>query len=178
MVQALNLLTNRVARLRQAVYVQPLCAELNSPKKLASSLPSEQSWNMAGATILYADDDPNDIFFAERAFAKAGMEVTLRAVESGQAAVDYLSKVLKPGAGGNNGLPRLVLLDIKMPGLDGFEVLKWIRSRRELKFLPVVMLSSSTLQSDKDKAWSLGANEYLSKQTLYPELPDLVKPWL
>lgn len=159
--------------------LDPPCLPFTVPKILDSEPANEQSWIMAGVTILYADDDPNDIFFAERAFAKAQLDVRLRAVESGQAAVEYLSRAMdKVTPGDRNGLPRLVLLDIKMPGMDGFEVLKWIRSRRELKFLPVVMLSSSNLQSDKDRAWALGANEYLSKQTLYPELPDLVKPWL
>lgn len=133
---------------------------------------------MHQSLVLYAEDDPNDVYFVKRAFRSARPDVHIHAVSDGQEAIDYLSKALKPGHGETYPLPNLILLDIKMPKLDGFAVLEWIRKHRELAALPVIMLSSSDRMDDQQAAATLGANYYLKKESLYPDIAEQVKPWL
>src|SRR6266404_2203215 len=113
--------------------------------------------------ILMVDDSKDDVFLLCRAFEKAGLDNSILHVSDGQEAVEYLS--------GENGfedrsrypLPKLMLLDVKMPRRDGFDVLQWLLTRKDLEKLPVVMLSSSLRPEDVKKAKSLGATEYLCK---------------
>lgn len=128
------------------------------------------------AIVLYADDDENDLFFVRRAFAHRRPDVQLRTVVNGQEAMDYLSTSLDNRGG--NTLPRLVILDLKMPFPDGFEVLHWVRSHPHLGDLPVVILSSSDRPSDQQKAADLGATHYVVKNSAFMELPDYLAPWL
>ena len=69
----------------------------------------------------------------------------------------------------------LLLLDLKMPGTDGFEVLQWIRQQTDLKRLLIVVLTSSNLQADVDRAYELGANSYLVKPVSFDEMTNLVQ---
>ncbi len=113
--------------------------------------------------LLVVDDDENDRFLLKHGFLRAGINVSIEMVNGGEAAVQYLS-----GAGAFNDrakfpLPNLVLLDVKMPILDGFEVLRWIRAQPGLRRIPVVFLSSSALNRDVDLAHELGANGYSMK---------------
>ena len=118
--------------------------------------------------VLVADDDENDVFLLRRAFQKAGLPHTLIHVRDGQEAINYLS-------GKNHAKLKLFLLDLKMPLVDGFDVLLWLRARREPICLPVVVLSSSTMPDDKNRAKELGANDYLAKPTGPDDLMTLVK---
>src|SRR5258705_12916203 len=101
------------------------------------------SWDMDNAKhVLVADDDENDVFLLRRAFQKAGLPHTLIHVRDGQEAINYLS-----GKTSNNAKqtkPNLLLLDLKMPFVDGFDVLRWLQTCPERISLPVVVLSSST----------------------------------
>ncbi len=125
-------------------------------------------------TILYAEDDENDVFLMERAFRQAGMESPPKVVTDGQSVVDYLS--------GTNGyadrekfpLPSLLLLDLKLPMKSGLEVLKWIRSTPSCCTLPVIMLTSSNQNSDIHRAYILGANSYFIKPGKPAELVAMV----
>jgi CheY-like chemotaxis protein len=118
---------------------------------------------MERGIILYAEDEPDDVFFLKRAFKVAGVTNHLEAVPDGQGALDYLS-----GAGvfadrERHPLPCLVLLDINMPKKGGFEVLEWIRGQPRFKSLLVVMLTSSSHPADMEKALGLAADGYLLK---------------
>src|SRR4051812_43180666 len=98
--------------------------------------------------VLYAEDDENDAFFMERAFAKLKSPATLRIMPNGRAVIEYLS-----GEGGFSDrkkypLPALIILDIKMPLMSGLEVLEALRSEPALRALPVIMFTSSTQDSD------------------------------
>jgi CheY-like chemotaxis protein len=114
-------------------------------------------------TILLVDDDENDVFFMKRAMKQAEMINPLQVVEDGQQAIDYLSGRGDYADRERFPLPCLVLLDLKLPEVMGFEVLKWIRQQSELKTLIVVVLTSSNLGPDIDLAYRLGANSYLVK---------------
>ncbi|WP_313347659.1 response regulator [Stenotrophomonas sp.] len=113
-------------------------------------------------TILLAEDSPADAEMAVDALKEAHLANPIVHVEDGVEAMDYL---LRRGAFANReeGLPAVLLLDIKMPRMDGLEVLREIRNTEELKRLPVVILSSSREESDLARSWDLGVNAYVVK---------------
>src|SRR5689334_15887529 len=126
-------------------------------------------------TILLVDDDSNDVLLIQRAFQKAGLGKSLRIVRGGDEAISYLSGTDPYSNRGEHPLPFLVLLDLKMPGTDGFEVLQWARNEPDLKRLLIVVLTSSSLQTDVDRAYELGANSYLVKPVEFTEMVHLVQ---
>jgi len=132
--------------------------------------------------ILVAEDDPTDAFFLQRTFKRLGVPVTLHFVRDGQEVLDYLAGVREFHDRRVYPVPRLLLLDLKMPGLDGFQVLAWVRKDKRLKTLPVVIFSSSSEPEDVKRAQELGANSYLVKPHSIEELMSLVgqfkKHWL
>ena len=113
-------------------------------------------------TILLAEDSPADAEMAVDALKEARLANPIVHVEDGVEAMDYL---LRRGAYANReeGLPAVLLLDIKMPRMDGLEVLREIRNTDELKRLPVVILSSSREESDLARSWDMGVNAYVVK---------------
>src|SRR5262245_24474575 len=125
--------------------------------------------------ILLVEDDSNDVLLLQRAFQKAGLRDALRIVRDGEQAIQYLSGQGQYANRERYPLPFLVLLDLKMPGTDGFEVLQWARAEPELKRLLIVVLTSSHLQSDVDRAYELGANSYLVKPVEFGEMVNLIQ---
>ena len=113
-------------------------------------------------TILLAEDSLADAEMAIDALREANLANPIVHVEDGVEAMDYL---LRRGAHANReeGMPSVLLLDIKMPRMDGLEVLKQIRTDDKLRHLPVVMLSSSREESDLARSWDLGVNAYVVK---------------
>jgi CheY-like chemotaxis protein len=129
--------------------------------------------------ILLVEDDPNDTLLIQRAFQKAKLGDLLKSVGDGDEAIAYLSGV-KNGSHnfadrGQFPLPFLLLLDLKMPGMDGFEVLQWVRAQPDFKRLLVVVLTSSNLQSDVDRAYELGANSYLVKPVEFEQMVNTIQ---
>lgn len=122
--------------------------------------------------ILYAEDEPDDVFFMIRACKHAGIESLIQTVPDGQEVIHYLSGNGKYADRKRYPIPRLVLLDLHMPDLSGFDVLQWIRLTPPVAAIPVLVLTSSTSESDIQRASELGANGYLVK----PGTPaDLLK---
>ncbi len=113
--------------------------------------------------VLIVDDSTDDVFLLCRAFKRAGLEPSLVHVRDGEEAVNYLSGENCFTDRSRYPLPGLVLLDIKMPKLDGFDVLRWLLTRRDLEKIPVVIFSSSFEQEDVDQAKFLGATDYFTK---------------
>ena len=113
-------------------------------------------------TILIAEDSPADAEMTIDALRDARLANPIVHVEDGVEALDFL---LRRGAFADReeGLPAVLLLDIKMPRMDGLEVLQRIRAEDELKRLPVVILSSSREESDLARSWDLGVNAYVVK---------------
>ena len=126
--------------------------------------------------ILLAEDDVNDALLVERALSRADIQNPVMVVRDGQEAIDYL-KGKGPFADRKNfPLPTLALLDIKMPKKNGLEVLEWVRHNGGgLKLLPVIIMSSSSIQEDIDRAYQLGVNAYLVKPTAFNELVETLK---
>jgi CheY-like chemotaxis protein len=115
------------------------------------------------AVILLVDDDSNDGALVQRAFLRAKLLNPLVVLRSGEEAIDYLSGLGKYTNRAEYPLPALILLDIKMHGIDGLEVLRWIRTQPSLGTLRVVMLTSSNDTKDVNGAYQLGANSFLTK---------------
>ena len=105
--------------------------------------------------ILIIDDSPTDIELATIALEATGREISIRSATDGKSALAMLRNGL--------GLPALILLDLKMPGMNGIEVLREIRSDNLLRELPVVVVTSSALESDRTEAMAAGANDYIQK---------------
>lgn len=119
--------------------------------------------NLNDSIVLLAEDDPNDVFFMQRALSKAAASVPLHVVTNGNEAQEYLAGSGKFSDRTEFPLPSLVLLDLKMPFKDGFEVLEWMRSQPLLKDLPVAVLTSSAEDRDRQRAVELGAKAYFVK---------------
>ena len=105
--------------------------------------------------ILVVDDSPNDIELTTIALEATGREITVWSATDGQSALAML----------RNGqvLPALMLLDLKMPCMDGIEVIREIRANDRLRYLPIVVVTSSSLQSDRTEAIAAGASGYIQK---------------
>ena len=113
--------------------------------------------------VLAAEDEETDRFILNLAFEKAKFLHPLVTVRDGRECVDYLSGIGRFTDRALHPLPALLLLDLKMPRMHGFEVLEWLATRAEFKYLPIVVLSSSSDDSDIQKARQLGARDYFVK---------------
>jgi Response regulators consisting of a CheY-like receiver domain and a winged-helix DNA-binding domain len=127
------------------------------------------------APVLIAEDDPNDVFLLKRAFQKAGVSNPIIVARNGQEAIDYLN-----GSGSFvdrslHPLPRLMFLDLKMPLVDGFDVLAWLGKRTLETKIPVVVLTSSNQERDIKQAQEMGADDYRVKPQQFEELLEIVK---
>ncbi len=125
--------------------------------------------------MLHIDDDPNDTELLKAAARRANIDCVLRNVEDGDQAIAYLSGLGDFANRSRYSLPSLILLDLKMPRATGLEVLKWIRANRNLKGIPVVILSGSELQDDIRQAYEIGANSYLIKPLGFDALVSMVR---
>ena len=125
--------------------------------------------------VLIAEDDPSDIFLIQRAFDIAQISAVLHFVRDGQEAIDYLEGEASFSDRTAYPLPDLMLLDLKMPRLNGFDVLSWLRQKPGLRRLLVAVLTSSDQPNDINRAYDLGANSYLLKPHGTNELTELVK---
>lgn len=124
--------------------------------------------------ILFADDEASDRFLMSQAWKEVGITQRLAAVEDGEEAVDYLTGAGAFADRAKNPLPCLVILDLNMPRMNGFETLQWIRKSEQWKVLPVIVLSASAHPRDVALAYSLGAFAYVTKPSTANELIELV----
>ena len=113
------------------------------------------------ADVLLVEDSEDDTRVAQRAFRLRGMQGRLANVSSGEEALRYLRTRLTSG---NMLVPRVILLDLKLPGMGGHEVLRQIRADERTRYVPVVVVSSSNQEQDIRKSYWLGANSYVRKQ--------------
>jgi CheY-like chemotaxis protein len=115
-----------------------------------------------GLRICLIDDDPDHVLIITRAIREHGDESTIHAASDGDEALAWLRSA--------ETLPDLVLLDINMPGLSGFDVLEALKADQRLKIVPVVMLTSSDASADVARAYELGASGYISKPSYLHDL--------
>jgi CheY-like chemotaxis protein len=127
------------------------------------------------AAFLIVEDNEEDVVLLKRAFEKCGLANPIQVVKNGVEAMAYLAGGGRYRNRAEFPLPKLILLDLKLPGIDGFEVLEWIRKQPEFSSIRVVVLTSSTLMSDVNKAYQLGANSFLVKPTDFDDLVSLTR---
>jgi CheY-like chemotaxis protein len=125
--------------------------------------------------MLMAEDDDNDVFFLERALKQADIPHPLHRVRNGEEAIAYLRGEGPYRDRDQFPLPQFLLLDLKMPRKNGFEVIEWVRRQPGLKRLPIVVLTSSREDPDINRAYELGANTYLVKPVKFENLVEMVK---
>lgn len=125
-------------------------------------------------SVVYAEDDENDVFFMERAFSKLKLRGALHVVSNGREAVDYLAGAFAYADRSKYPLPDILLLDVKMPEMSGLEVLKWARAQPEFQALPIVLFTSSTQRTDIETSREYRASAYLVKPSNSENLEMLV----
>jgi len=130
---------------------------------------------MANRTILLVEDDPNDEALVLRILAKINLANEVVIARDGEEALDYLF-----GRGGHAGrdtsvMPQVVFLDLKLPKVDGLEVLEQLRAAPETRLLPVVLLTSSNERQDRRRGYALGANSFVRKPVDFTEFADAVR---
>ncbi len=118
---------------------------------------------MAEKTILLVEDNPDDVELTIRAFEKANLKNPIVVVGDGSEAIDYLYCEGKYAGRDAALMPAVILLDLKLPKIDGLDVLKEIRSKPSTKLLPVVILTSSLEEQDLINSYLTGANSYIRK---------------
>ena len=130
---------------------------------------------MASSTVLLVEDNPDDEALTKRALASSNIDHDIVVVRDGVEALDYLF-----GTGTHSGrdtriVPDVVLLDLKLPKVDGFQVLQKVRADDRTKLLPVVIFSSSFEEQDLIDSYRLGANAYFSKPVDFGEFVEAVQ---
>jgi len=130
---------------------------------------------MEEKTILLVEDNEDDVALTLRAFNKINIKNNITVAGDGEEALDFIFCRGKFKERDPNDLPSVVLLDLKLPKVNGFEVLKAIRENEVTKYLPVVILTSSKEEQDVVNGYSLGANSYLRKPVDFEKFFEAVK---
>jgi CheY-like chemotaxis protein len=130
---------------------------------------------MISKTILLVEDNPSDVDLTKRALSKSHILNELVVAEDGQEALDYLFGTGIYAARDSAMLPTLVLLDLKLPKIDGHEVLRRIRADNRTKRLPVVILTSSKEERDVAASYENGANSYIRKPVDFLQFVEAIK---
>ncbi len=132
----------------------------------------------SNAGVLLVEDDPNDVAVALRAFRRHHLDSMVEVVDNGARALDCLRSAER----GERPFPRVVFLDLRMPDLDGLDVLREIRAWEGTRHVPVVMISSSRQRTDIETSYQSGVNSFIVKR-FEPEKPgeylvDVARYWL
>ncbi len=127
-------------------------------------------------TFLLAEDSDDDAYLVEMEFKKM-RHLRLQMVKDGQEAVDYLEGVDQWSDRSKFPMPDVILLDLKMPRMGGFDFLEWMRSEAPLdvKVIPVVVISGSNLEKDVKRAYQLGANIYMTKPIDWKQFCEVMR---
>jgi CheY-like chemotaxis protein len=115
--------------------------------------------------VLLVEDDPEDVYIARRAFERGKIPNPLRTVGDGKEALEFLERTGRYADAQDAPRPALILLDLNLPSVDGREVLRRIRSDPLLRLIPVVVVTTSSAESDVRACYEAGANAYITKPT-------------
>ena len=130
---------------------------------------------MHNKIILLVDDSENDVFLTQRAIKKNNIANQIIVASDGQEALDYLFGQGRYTGRDLSQMPVVTLLDLKMPRIDGFEVLKQIRAHPQTRHLPVVILTSSKEDIDIAKGYIEGCNAYVVKPVDFDQFADAIR---
>ena len=123
--------------------------------------------------LLLAEDDENDVLLFKRAIKSTGLSCDVKVVNDGEAVLEYLKREGRFADKETYPFPRILILDLKMPRKNGFDVLEWLREHKECKIIPTIVFSSSKMPDDVTRAYQLGANTYFNKPNDYEELKSI-----
>jgi CheY-like chemotaxis protein len=123
--------------------------------------------SLIGKKVLVVDDDVRNIFAISSILERHGMDVLT--ANNGQEAIDKVESV--PGLA-------MVLMDIMMPGMDGYETMRAIRTRPEFRMLPMIALTAKAMKGDREKCIEAGASDYIAKPVHTDQLLSLLRQWL
>ena len=129
----------------------------------------------ATGTVLYVEDDPSHAYMMQKAFIRAGLTDSFQTTPDAPAAVSYLEGSRTFCDRTKYPLPKVVIVDLKLPQMDGLELLGWIRTQPKLRDLPVVVFSVSQDESDQKTAKALRADDYWVKPQSADEFPRFVE---
>ncbi len=129
---------------------------------------------MIDKPILLVEDNPDDVALTLRAFKKTNIVDMIQVAINGQEALDYFFGENGVADRGSSELPKVILLDLKLPKVSGLEVLKKLRSDQRTRKVPIVVLTSSSQESDVLSSYNLGASSYIQKPVDYKEFIDVV----
>ena len=130
---------------------------------------------MKAKSILLVEDNPDDVELTMRALAKSHVANSVDLAVDGVEALDYLFCTGKFTGRDPCLLPQVILLDLKMPRMDGLEVLRRIRADEKTRLLPVVILTTSSEERDKVESYKLGANSYIRKPVDFAQFAESVR---
>ena len=125
--------------------------------------------------ILLVEDSPDDVFFFRRTVNKAGIIAETHIARDGVEAINYLTNQEQFADAEKFGRPDVMFLDLKLPHVNGFEVLEWVRDHPEQKVPPIVVLTSSDEPEDRVRATQLGATLFLTKPPSVDQLLDALR---
>lgn len=131
--------------------------------------------NTALARLLIVEDEPHDVEFLRRALTRSGVVTPIHDVENGEQALGYLQGLGRYADRAAFPLPRLIITDLKMPQMNGIELLRWIQAHPAYRAIPTIVLSSSTNESDVNAAFEAGARGYMVKPVGFDQLLQLAK---
>ncbi len=131
--------------------------------------------NAKPVTFLMADDDPDDRLLVEEAFKESLISNTIYFVEDGVELMDYLMKQDKYASPATAPTPDLILLDLNMPRKDGREALVEIKSDPHLRYIPVVVLTTSKAEEDIMRSYDIGAASYITKPVTFDGLVEAIR---
>jgi CheY-like chemotaxis protein len=136
--------------------------------------PKLESLMQKAFTILLVEDDIQDALLVQQALKEGAIRNPVQVVRNGQEAIDYLEGKGPYADRRGYPIPRIAVCDINMPKVNGFELLRWLRSESDVRRLPVVMMSSSNRVEDINRAYDLGVNAYLVKPRNFDEMVDVL----
>ena len=130
---------------------------------------------MCNPHILLVEDNPDDVKLTLRAFEKERIANNVQVARDGVEAIEYLFATGKFAGRDTSIMPQVIILDLKMPRMDGMELLRHVRSNERTKLLPVVVLTTSNEDKDRVESYKLGANSFIRKPVDFMQFVEAVK---
>ncbi len=161
-------------KLQRHYSISKFSVNLNLRSLRDSALSKMHSVEDSTKPILLVEDESGDAELLMRAFKKAGVQNPIRHLDNGDAALFYLRETEVAASVIPNPMPVLILLDLKLPGMSGLELLRWLRQQKHLRRIPVLVLTSETDDKYMNAAYDAGANSYLLKSPKPEEVERVV----